>query len=125
MTLLFTDVESSTGLLEFLGAAYPPVLQRHRALLSASVAARGGVCFGAEGDACCFSFDSPTGAVEAAVASQRALAAERWPGNAVVRVRMAGERLWQQMAKLYPSYDRYQERAGARTIPVVVLNPTD
>ena len=35
------------------------------------------------------------------------------------------ERLWQQMAKLYPPYDRYQERAGARTIPVVVLNPTD
>jgi deazaflavin-dependent oxidoreductase (nitroreductase family) len=30
------------------------------------------------------------------------------------------ERLWQQMAKLYPSYDRYQEHAGARTIPVVV-----
>ena len=35
------------------------------------------------------------------------------------------ERLWQQMAALYPPDDRYQERAGARTIPVVVLNPTD
>ena len=35
------------------------------------------------------------------------------------------ERLWQQMAKLYPPYDRYQERTGAHTIPLVALNPTD
>lgn len=35
------------------------------------------------------------------------------------------ERLWQQMAAPYPPDDRYHERAGARTIPVVVLNPTD
>lgn len=35
------------------------------------------------------------------------------------------ERLWQQMARLYPPYDQYQERAGGRTIPVVVLDPVD
>lgn len=33
------------------------------------------------------------------------------------------ERLWEQMAKIYPPYNDYQERAGARTIPVVVLDP--
>ncbi len=33
------------------------------------------------------------------------------------------ERLWRQMAEIYPPYDAYQERAGARTIPVVVLEP--
>ena len=33
------------------------------------------------------------------------------------------ERLWEQMAKIYPPYNEYQERAGARTIPVVVLDP--
>ena len=33
------------------------------------------------------------------------------------------ERLWKQMAKLYPPYDKYQENAGTRTIPVVVLDP--
>jgi deazaflavin-dependent oxidoreductase (nitroreductase family) len=33
------------------------------------------------------------------------------------------ERLWQQMATMYPPYTEYQERAGARTIPVVVLDP--
>jgi deazaflavin-dependent oxidoreductase (nitroreductase family) len=32
-------------------------------------------------------------------------------------------RLWKQMAKIYPPYDEYQERAGTRTIPVVVLDP--
>jgi len=33
------------------------------------------------------------------------------------------ERLWKEMAEIYPPYDEYQERAGARTIPVVVLDP--
>ena len=33
------------------------------------------------------------------------------------------ERLWRQMAGIYPPYDAYQERASARTIPVVVLEP--
>lgn len=33
------------------------------------------------------------------------------------------ERLWRRMAEIYPPYDEYQERAGARTIPVVVLEP--
>ena len=35
------------------------------------------------------------------------------------------ERLWKNMAKIYPPYDEYQERAGDRTIPVVVLDPVD
>jgi deazaflavin-dependent oxidoreductase (nitroreductase family) len=33
------------------------------------------------------------------------------------------ERLWQEMAEIYPPYDDYQKNA-ARTIPVVVLDPT-
>jgi deazaflavin-dependent oxidoreductase (nitroreductase family) len=33
------------------------------------------------------------------------------------------DRLWRQMAALYPPYDQYQERAAARRIPVVVLDP--
>ena len=35
------------------------------------------------------------------------------------------ERLWQQMAKLYPPYDDYQKRAAGRRIPVVVLEPVE
>lgn len=33
------------------------------------------------------------------------------------------ERLWKQLAEIYPPYDAYQERAGDRVIPVVVLDP--
>ncbi len=51
------------------------------------------------------------------------------PKRATARARVAeGEerqRLWQQMAKIYPPYDKYQETAGDRTIPVVVLEPAE
>lgn len=44
-----------------------------------------------------------------------------------VRMRVAaGEeraRLWAHMTNLYPPYDDYQKAAGAREIPVVVLEP--
>ena len=33
------------------------------------------------------------------------------------------QRLWRRMAESYPPYDQYPERAGSRTIPVVVLDP--
>jgi proline iminopeptidase len=49
------------------------------------------------------------------------------PKRVAARARVAEgeerERLWKQMAEIYPPYDEYQERAGARTIPVVVLDP--
>ena len=35
------------------------------------------------------------------------------------------ERIWRQMAELYPPYDDYQKNAGDRVIPVVVLAPID
>lgn len=35
------------------------------------------------------------------------------------------ERLWNEMDSIYPPYSEYQERAGDRTIPVVVLDPID
>ena len=35
------------------------------------------------------------------------------------------ERIWKRMAEIYPPYDKYQENAGDRTIPVVVLDPVD
>jgi deazaflavin-dependent oxidoreductase (nitroreductase family) len=33
------------------------------------------------------------------------------------------ERLWKQLAGIYPPYDDYQKTAGERQIPVVVLDP--
>ena len=45
------------------------------------------------------------------------------------RARVAGgaerQRLWAEMAQMYPPYDDYQKNAGARVIPVVVLDPID
>ena len=35
------------------------------------------------------------------------------------------DRLWEQMAEIYPPYNEYRERAAPRTIPVVVLDPAD
>lgn len=35
------------------------------------------------------------------------------------------ERLWRQVNELYSGYDTYQERAGERRIPVVVLEPAE
>ena len=45
--------------------------------------------------------------------------------SARARVAEGEERevIWKKMAEIYPPYDEYQERAGARTIPVVVLDP--
>ena len=33
------------------------------------------------------------------------------------------EQLWKQLAEIYPPYDEYQQKAGDRQIPVVVLDP--
>ena len=33
------------------------------------------------------------------------------------------EKVWAQMAEMYPPYVDYQKSAGAREIPVVVLEP--
>ncbi|WP_372759751.1 nitroreductase/quinone reductase family protein [Litorivivens sp.] len=45
--------------------------------------------------------------------------------NALARSADAHERqhLWEKMAKLYPPYDDYQQAAGVREIPVVILEP--
>ena len=48
--------------------------------------------------------------------------AERVAARARVVEGEERERLWKQMAEIYPPYDEYQERAGERTIPVVVLD---
>jgi predicted ATPase len=62
---------------------------RHDALLAEAVTAQGGVLFKHVGDAVQAAFHTPAAAVAAAVAAQRALAAEAWPAETgPLRVRM-------------------------------------
>jgi predicted ATPase/class 3 adenylate cyclase len=88
VTLLFTDIEGSTRLLERLAAGYGDVLAAHQALLRAAWDAHGGVQVSTEGDAFFVAFADAGAAVAAAAEAQRALAANSWPAGAPVRVRM-------------------------------------
>ena len=89
VTFLFTDIEGSTRLLQELGDRYvPAVLDAHADIIRRAIARGGGVEVATEGDSFFASFPTPTGAVEAAVAAQRALSAHEWPTGASARVRM-------------------------------------
>ena len=88
LTVLHTDVEESTPLTVHLGDQYPEVLATHRTLLRAAVAAREGYEVDTQGDSFFVVFARATQAIAAAVAIQRALAAEAWPEGGAVRVRI-------------------------------------
>jgi predicted ATPase/class 3 adenylate cyclase len=89
ITFLFTDIQGSTRLTAALGPeGYGPLLERHRELLREAFSANGGVEVGTEGDSFFVVFPSASRAVEAAIAGQRALGAEAWPPDGVIRVRI-------------------------------------
>jgi predicted ATPase/class 3 adenylate cyclase len=88
VTLLFTDIEGSTRLLERLGDGYLEVLGEHRRLLRAAFARFDGREVATEGDSFFVVFARASDAVAAAAQGQRALDAHRWPDGVVLRVRM-------------------------------------
>ena len=89
VTLLFTDIEGSTRLLERLGAdRYAQALERHRRLLRHAFDCHGGYEVDCEGDAFFVAFRRAGDAVAAAAEAQQALAAAEWPEGHAVRVRM-------------------------------------
>jgi deazaflavin-dependent oxidoreductase (nitroreductase family) len=53
------------------------------------------------------------------------VASKKLSARARVAEGEAREKIWQQMAEIYPPYNDYQKNAGERTIPVVVLDPID
>ena len=94
VTFLFTDIEGSTRLVRELAERWPPLLDRHRAIIRAALAAHDGVEVQTEGDGFFAAFTRAPAAIAAAVQAQRDLAAEPWPPDAPIRVRMglhAGE----------------------------------
>ena len=83
VTVLFTDIEGSTRLIEELGeSGYVDALAEHRGLLRAAFTAHDGVEVDTQGDAFLYAFADPAEALTAAAEGQEALAAGE------VRVRM-------------------------------------
>ncbi|HEX6702604.1 MAG TPA: response regulator [Gaiellaceae bacterium] len=88
VTLLFSDIESSTGLVQKLGEAYSQVLSDHRRLVREAVAGAGGTEVDCRADEFFIAFVDAESAVAGALAAQRALSTADWPEGAPVRVRM-------------------------------------
>src|SRR5258708_33082147 len=88
ITLLFTDIEGSTLLLQQLGEQYSRVLAQCRQWLRTAFQQSQGHEVDTQGDACFFACARATDAVSAAVAPQRTLASHAWPEGAVVHVRV-------------------------------------
>jgi class 3 adenylate cyclase len=88
VTLLFTDIEGSTRLLQELGRErYVRALSEHRRLLRQAFARHGGVEVEMQGDSFHFAFPSAREAVAAAAEGQRALAEHAWEDEPI-RVRI-------------------------------------
>src|SRR5690606_17723121 len=88
VTLLFSDIEGSTRLLDRLGLAYADLLSVHHRFVRDALGAHGGVEVDTAGDGFFVAFARATDAVAAAAAIQRALAGHAWPEGEAVRVRM-------------------------------------
>src|SRR5205085_92847 len=84
VTLLLTDIEGSTHLLQQLGGRYADVLAECRHLLRTSFQEWNGYEVDTQGDAFFVAFARATDAVLAAVDAQRALATHPWPQGAAV-----------------------------------------
>ncbi|MFK5635428.1 MULTISPECIES: ATP-binding protein [unclassified Ornithinimicrobium] len=88
LTLLFSDIEGSTLLLDRLGLAYRDVLSTQRRILRDAIETHHGHEMGTEGDSFFVVFGTAQDAVGAAVQAQQELAATSWPEGVSVRVRM-------------------------------------
>jgi len=89
VTLLFSDVEGSTTLLQRLGTdGYAAVLDLHRCLLREAFDRHGGYEVDYEGDSFFVAFASASEAVAAAAEAQRALAKAEWPEQGAICVRI-------------------------------------
>ena len=88
VTFLFTDVAGSTRLWQEHPTEMDAALARHDEIMRATIGAHRGYIFSTAGDAFAASFARPGDAVDAAVEAQQGLAAEPWPSDAAILVRM-------------------------------------
>jgi predicted ATPase/class 3 adenylate cyclase/Tfp pilus assembly protein PilF len=88
VTFLFSDIESSTRLLQQLGPRYAEALGAHQELLRAAFVAHHGREVDTQGDSFFVAFPRAGDALAAAAEAQRALAAYPWAEGATLRVRI-------------------------------------
>ena len=88
VTFLFSDLETSTRLLQHLGDRYAEVLAAYRRLLREAFQAWDGYEIDTAGDGFFVAFQRATHAVAAVVEAQRAVAGHPWPEGAPMRVRI-------------------------------------
>jgi WD40 repeat protein/class 3 adenylate cyclase len=88
ITFLFTDIEASTHLLDYLGDHYTLVLEKHHEILRAAIQKWNGHEVDTQGDAFFVTFNRAIDAVQCVSDAQRALATHSWPQGRGVRVRM-------------------------------------
>ena len=88
VTMLLTDIESSTALLHRLGDRYGKLLRDVRALLTTSARASGGRVVETRADEFFAAFAQPAGAIDMALAVQRELHSRRWAERHEVRLRV-------------------------------------
>lgn len=88
VTLMFTDIEGSTRLLDSLGDEYGELLADHHRLILDATESHEGVLVDTQGDGCFIVFPTASQAVAAAADIQRALSTHAWPGGAEVGIRM-------------------------------------
>ena len=91
VTFLLTDIEGSTRLWESAAEAMAMAVPRSYVLIEQAIGRHGGVrpVEQGEGDSVVGAFARASDAVAAALAAQRALRGETWPGGLEVNVRMA------------------------------------
>ena len=123
--ILFTDIEGSTSLTQRLGDARAmAVLRRHDQIVRSALERTGGTEVKHTGDGMMASFKSVSGAIEAAIQMQRALAQAEAAGEMPVGVRIgiaAGEPVTERddlFGSAVQLASRLVARAGPRSILV-------
>jgi class 3 adenylate cyclase len=88
LTMLMTDIEGSTALLDRLGDGYRELLDGVRAMLREATVGVGGHVVEARADEFFAVFEAPRSAIDMAVSVQRQLRTLSWAEDVEVRIRM-------------------------------------
>jgi class 3 adenylate cyclase len=88
VTMMMTDIEGSTGLVQQLGPRYREIIDQVWAILRTGVSDAGGHEVEARADEFFAVFESPRCAVDAAISAQRELLGRTWIDGHDVRVRI-------------------------------------